>query len=71
MDRSTVDYAVSVHFDVRLYRQDITGSIAHVRMLSNQGIVQESDANLIIKGLLDLNSSVEYMNLEIWYGRNN
>ena len=59
MDRSTVDYAVSVHFDFRLYRQDITGSIAHVRMLSNQGIVQESDANLIIKGLEEIREDIE------------
>jgi len=36
-DRSAIDYSVSVSFDKRLYRYDIAGSIAHVRMLAKQG----------------------------------
>ena len=30
------DYTVSVHYDQRLYRHDIAGSLAHVRMLAKR-----------------------------------
>ncbi|SVE01828.1 uncharacterized protein METZ01_LOCUS454682, partial [marine metagenome] len=30
------NYTVSIHYDRRLYKQDIAGSIAHVRMLARQ-----------------------------------
>ena len=29
----------SIGFDSRMYRQDITGSMAHARMLGRQGII--------------------------------
>lgn len=45
------DYTVSIHYDKRLYRQDIAGSKAHVRMLARQGIISAEDAGRIVKGL--------------------
>ena len=45
------DYTVSLHYDQRMYRQDIAGSIAHARMLTRQGIIGEDQANQIIDGL--------------------
>ena len=33
------DYTVSIHYDRRLYRQDIAGSKAHAAMLAQQGII--------------------------------
>ena len=45
------DYTVSLHYDQRMYRQDIAGSIAHARMLTRQGIIDEDQANQIIDGL--------------------
>ncbi len=45
------DYTVSVHYDRRLYREDIRGSIAHVRMLAKQGIVTQDEADRIVDGL--------------------
>ena len=33
----------SIGFDRRLYRQDITGSMAHARMLGRQGILTQED----------------------------
>jgi len=30
------DFTVSVHYDSRMYREDIMGSIAHARMLGRQ-----------------------------------
>ena len=36
MDDLAKGYTVSVPFDQRLYKQDIAGSITHVRMLAKQ-----------------------------------
>ena len=52
------NYTVSIHYDRRLYRQDIAGSIAHARMLSRQGIISESDADSIIVGLNDIRKEI-------------
>lgn len=53
------DYVASISFDQRLYRQDITGSIAHAKMLAKQGIISESDAETIIKGLSSIQEEIE------------
>ena len=45
------EFSASVHYDCRLYRQDIAGSKVHARMLARQGIISDKDANAIIKGL--------------------
>ena len=42
-------YTVSIHYDRRLYRQDIAGSVAHARMLARQGIIGEEDSAAIIE----------------------
>ena len=42
------EYTVSIHYDRRLYRQDIAGSIAHARMLARQGIITPADADAIV-----------------------
>jgi len=52
--RIVEEFTSSVPFDVRLWRYDIEGSIAHARMLAKQGIISKKDARLIIKGLNDL-----------------
>ena len=52
------DYTVSIHYDRRLYKQDIAGSIAHARMLARQGIISESDADAIIAGLNDIEAEI-------------
>ena len=44
-------YTVSIHYDRRLYRQDIAGSIAHARMLARQGIIPAEDAETLVSGL--------------------
>ena len=45
------DFNSSIQFDERLYKQDITGSIAHATMLGAQGIIPKSEAELIVAGL--------------------
>ncbi|MCD8009858.1 MAG: argininosuccinate lyase [Lachnospiraceae bacterium] len=41
----------SLSFDRRLFRQDITGSLAHVEMLAKQGILTEEEKEQIQAGL--------------------
>ena len=52
-------FTESVSFDQRLYRQDILGSIAHVRMLAHQGILSRRDATRIEKGLKEIAREIE------------
>ena len=52
-------YTVSIHYDRRLYRQDIDGSVAHARMLARQGIIGENDAADIIEGLGRVKQEIE------------
>ena len=42
------DFNSSIGFDVRLYRQDIAGSIAHARMLGEAGIIEAGEAEKIV-----------------------
>ena len=53
------EYVASIPFDRRLYRQDVEGSIAHARMLAKQGIIAESEAETIIKGLNSILKEIE------------
>ena len=45
------DFNSSIRFDCRMYRQDITGSMAHAAMLGAQGIVAQWEADQLIDGL--------------------
>ena len=48
------NYTVSIQYDKRLYKQDIAGSVAHVKMLGRQGIIGDSDAQAIILSLIHI-----------------
>jgi argininosuccinate lyase len=50
-DREVVSFTASIHYDRRLYRYDIEGSIAHARMLARQGIIAPGEATKIRAGL--------------------
>ncbi|MBW2460542.1 MAG: argininosuccinate lyase [Deltaproteobacteria bacterium] len=52
-------FSESVSFDRRLYREDIEGSIAHVRMLANRGIIPAGDAEKIETGLGQVQKEIE------------
>jgi len=49
----------SIGFDKRMARQDIEGSRAHASMLAATGIITNSDASAIRKGLLTVLSEIE------------
>ncbi len=58
-DQLMDDFNTSIHFDSRMYRQDIRGSAAHVRMLGLCGIIPEEDAALIRKTLFEILDDIE------------
>ncbi len=45
------DFNSSIHFDSRMYREDIKGSMQHAAMLSHCGILTVADTDRIIEGL--------------------
>ena len=55
----------SIGVDQRMYRQDITGSIAHAKMLKKQGIIDASDADAIVSGLQGILADIESSALPI------
>ncbi len=53
------DFNASIAFDSRLYREDISGSVAHAAMLGEQGIISREDCDTIIAGLLSILQDIE------------
>ena len=45
------DFNSSIRFDCKMYKEDITGSMAHAAMLGSKGIISQADADLLIDGL--------------------
>ena len=52
-------FTASVGFDRRLYREDIAGSIAHARMLADQGVIAADEAQTIVGGLEAIRERIE------------
>lgn len=55
----------SLRFDKRLYKEDINGSMAHVKMLVKCGIVTPSEGELILIGLESILLKIEKGELEL------
>ncbi len=53
------DFNSSIHFDSRMYRQDITGSMAHAAMLASKNIISQLDADTLIDGLAQILSDLD------------
>ena len=53
------DFQSSIHFDRRLYREDIQGSMAHSEMLAARGVISQADKEAIQKGLTDILADIE------------
>ena len=53
------DFTQSLHYDRRLYREDIAGSVAHARMLARQDIIPAGDAGKIVEGLRQIEREME------------
>ena len=64
-DQLVYRFNASISFDQKFYRQDIEGSMAHVRMLAKQGILTEAESDAILKGLRGILEDVEAGKLAI------
>lgn len=64
-DKLVYNFNASISFDQKFYEQDIRGSIAHVTMLAEQGILTEEEKEQIIEGLQGILKDVQEGTLEI------
>ncbi|MBQ7968875.1 MAG: argininosuccinate lyase [Clostridia bacterium] len=53
------DFNSSIRFDCKMYREDITGSMAHAKMLAKCGIIEDSDAEQLIAGLTGILEDID------------
>ncbi len=53
------DFNSSIRFDSRMFREDIAGSVAHATMLGRCGIIEESEAEKIVRGLKEILADLE------------
>ena len=63
-DKLVYNFNASLSFDSKLYKQDITGSMAHASMLPKQGIIEEQEKEEILKGLKSILEDIENKKLE-------
>ncbi|MBR6741490.1 MAG: argininosuccinate lyase [Clostridia bacterium] len=59
LDKLADDFNSSIHFDSRMYKQDITGSMVHAMMLSNKGIITRDEKKEILNGLSGILADIE------------
>ena len=59
------DFNSSISFDSRMFREDISGSVAHAKMLAKCGIIPEEAKNEIIAGLFGILEDLESGKLKI------
>ena len=59
VDKRVERFTESISFDLRLYRQDIAGSIAHANMLADQGILTAAERDQIESNLTDIKNEIE------------
>ena len=59
VDERVNDFNSSIKFDARMYKQDISGSIAHATMLGECGIIEKSESEAIVKGLREILDDIQ------------
>ena len=64
-DKLVYNFNASISFDQKFFRQDIEGSMAHVKMLAKQSILSENEKNQILLGLESILIDVENGKLTI------
>lgn len=65
LDKQADDFNSSIHFDKRMYKEDISGSVMHAKMLGDKGIISENEKAEIIKGLSSIIADIEGGSLSI------
>ncbi len=63
-DAFVARFTASINFDQRMYRQDIQGSIAHAKMLTQAGVLNAQECADIENGLAEIQNDIEAGNFE-------
>lgn len=58
-DKIVDNFNASIHFDKRLFKEDIAGSMAYCKMLGKQGIISEDEAATILNALKEIYGEIE------------
>ncbi|MCH4034104.1 MAG: argininosuccinate lyase [Lachnospiraceae bacterium] len=61
----TKELGDSIYFDKALWKEDITGSIAHAKMLGRQGILTKEESDHIVAGLASIYNDLDAGKLAI------
>ena len=64
-DQLVYNFNASISFDQKFYKEDMEGSMAHVKMLAAVGILTEDERDQILEGLQGILADVESGKLEI------
>lgn len=64
-DQLVYNFNASISFDQKFYKEDIQGSMAHVKMLAASGILTEGERDEILGGLTEILEDVENGKLQI------
>ena len=59
LDGAANAFNASISVDSRMFREDVTGSIAHAKMLAKCGIISEADGAAIVAGLEGILADME------------
>ena len=65
LDKEADDFNSSIHFDCKMYKQDITGSMEHAAMLSACNIISQDESLQIIDGLQTILDDIDSGKLAI------
>lgn len=65
LNQEADDFNSSIHFDKKMYKEDIAGSVAHAKMLAATGIIGGEDAEKIVDGLLSILEDIDSGKLTI------
>ena len=58
------DFNSSIHIDSRMYKEDIEGSMAHVKMIAQCGIIELWEGNIILDGLTGILEDIDSGKIE-------
>ncbi len=64
-DQLVYNFNASISFDKKFYKQDMQGSMAHVKMLAKQGILSPKERDMILDGIQGILEDVESGKLKI------
>ena len=64
-DQLVYNFNASISFDKKFYKQDMEGSIAHVKMLGKQGILEAGEAQEIVEAIKEIMREVDEGKLKI------